>query len=247
MMNNTPQNVVGDWNIITETKNELTKNECESITKEKKWKRNCPKCNNILIYYSRQNLWRANKNKCLCKICGLSGNNFAKNYKHTDITKEKIKMAGLGRKHTKEVRLKISNSKKGKPSTLILTEIMREKMRLSRWKQIENMGGGPTYNPKACKYIDKLNKKFGWSLQHAMNGGEIKISGYSVDGYDKEKNIVFEYDEPNHNEPKRKNRDIIRQERIIRKLKPSLFVRYDEEYDRLYNDESSQDIEVLVD
>ena len=35
--------------------------------------------------------------------------------------------------------------------------------------------------------------------QYEFNGGEIVVSGYSLDGYDKEKNIVFEYDEPKHN------------------------------------------------
>ena len=29
-------------------------------------------------------------------------------------------------------------------------------------------------------------------------GGGIEICGYKVDGYDKEKNIVFEYDEKHH-------------------------------------------------
>ena len=61
------------------------------------------------------------------------------------------------------------------------------------------------------------------------------ISGYYVDGYDKEKNIIFEYDEPHHNSLNRKNKDIIRQKRIIDNIKPKMFIRYDQKNNRLYD------------
>ena len=67
---------------------------------------------------------------------------------------------------------------------------------------IESIGGmGPnskSFNPNACKYFDDLNKQTGWNLQHALNGGEIQVCGYCVDGYDKSKNIVVEYNEHHH-------------------------------------------------
>lgn len=50
----------------------------------------------------------------------------------------------------------------------------------------------------ACEYIDELNKKNNWNLQHALNGGEISVGPYYLDGYDKDLNIAFEYDEPAH-------------------------------------------------
>jgi len=37
-------------------------------------------------------------------------------------------------------------------------------------------------------------------LQHAENGGEFEVAGYYLDGYDKNLNIAFEYDEPGHYE-----------------------------------------------
>ena len=104
------------------------------------------------------------------------------------------------------------------------------------------IGGIPSFNLNACKFIDKLNDKFGWKLQHAKNGGEIEIAGYCVDGCDKEKNIIFEYDEPNHNRPKRKQKDIKRQEIIVKKFKPKMFIRYDEKNNRLYDSLTNLDL-----
>lgn len=54
------------------------------------------------------------------------------------------------------------------------------------------------YNKEACSFIDDLNEMFNWKLQHAENGGEVIIGGYYLDGYDKELNIAFEYDEKKH-------------------------------------------------
>ena len=74
-------------------------------------------------------------------------------------------------------------------------------------------------------------------MQHAENGGEHKVCGYFVDGYDKELNIVFEYDESRHYKDKINNilndRDIQRQQNIINELHCE-FWRYNEYLDLLY-------------
>lgn len=77
----------------------------------------------------------------------------------------------------------------------------------------------------------------GWNLQHALNGGEIEIDGYWLDGYDKEKNIVFEFDEPYHYIDWKNNilreKDIDRQNYIINKLHCE-FYRYNQRKDYFY-------------
>ena len=64
----------------------------------------------------------------------------------------------------------------------------------------ENGNGefGQHYSIKGCKYIDELNKKNNWNLQHALNGGEFEVDGFFLDGYDNNLNIAFEYDESKH-------------------------------------------------
>ena len=78
----------------------------------------------------------------------------------------------------------------------------------------------PAFNPNACHAIDKYGKMNGYNFQHAMNGGEHRITelGYWIDGYDKEKNVVIEYYENNHWHRKNKQKDLDRCKEIIHHL-----------------------------
>lgn len=136
---------------------------------------------------------------------------------------------------SEETRNKIGNGWRGKH----LPEEMKEKQRIGLYNHILKLHGKfrCSYNPNACKFIDELNKQNNWNLQHAENGGEYQVGGYFVDGYDKELNIVFEYDEPRHyknvNESILRDKDIQRQEYIIKKLNCE-FWRYNEKKKLLY-------------
>lgn len=120
-----------------------------------------------------------------------------------------------------------------------LPEEMKEKQRIGAISYIKETNGDckPRYSIKACTYIDQLNKTNNWNLQHAENGGEYNILGYFLDGYDKELNIVFEYDEPKHYIDVLNNilseRDIKRQNYIIEHLNCE-FWRYNEKLNLLY-------------
>lgn len=115
----------------------------------------------------------------------------------------------------------------------------KEKLRLKMIENIEACSGQmqPRYSKKGCEFINRLNETKGWNLQHAENGGEFSVSGYYIDGYDKERNIAFEYDEPKHYEDTTlnilKKKDIERQNLIIEKLGCKLY-RYNEAIDFLY-------------
>lgn len=117
------------------------------------------------------------------------------------------------------------------------TEEVKDKIRLYRSEKYKKNGGRMNFSEKACKYIEQLNIKYNWNLQHALNGGEILCLGYWLDGYDKNLNIVFEYDEPHHYKDLENNilnnKDIKRQNKIIENLHCK-FYRYNEYLDLFY-------------
>ena len=78
----------------------------------------------------------------------------------------------------------------------------------------------PRYNKNAIPILEQIAKDHGWNIQHAENGGEFYTGiGYFVDAYDKEKNVVLEYDEPSHYVDVKNNilreKDLKRQREII--------------------------------
>lgn len=106
-----------------------------------------------------------------------------------------------------------------------------------KYLSLINKNGGARYSKEACDFIDKLNIEMNWNLQHALNGGEITVGPYYLDGYDKEKNIVFEYDEIKHYLDPINNvlneKDLIRQNNIIKILNCE-FYRYNKYIGKLY-------------
>jgi len=110
----------------------------------------------------------------------------------------------------------------------------REKMRSSAIKRIKLYGNVASFNSIACKFIDEFGKKNGYNFQHGMNGGEVWIDGFSLDGYDKEKNIVFEYDEPQHEKSKNKLNDLNRVENLLKNKHIKSIIRYSEKFNKIY-------------
>ena len=123
-----------------------------------------------------------------------------------------------GRKHTEEEISKIRNT-------------------VVAYRLANGIWSSPRVSPKGCAYIDQLNESKGWHLQHGLNGGEISCDGYFMDGYDKELNIAFEYDEPYHYTDVETNtlkpKDIERMDHIHKAL-GCRFFRYNEKTDTLY-------------
>lgn len=218
------------------------------------FKRTCNSCNKITTYKNRKSFNQAKRNNRLCIDCiiklpcknttkqkignknrgennGMFGKTHSDYYKnilkqklthyplkHTKSGIEKMKLSLIGRKHSNETK---------------------KKMRFSKIKYIleKNDGICPRYSKKACKFIDEYGKQHGYNFQHALNGGEfyIKELGYWVDGYDKEKNVIFEYDEPHHyNEMTKllKEKDIIRMNEIQNHLSCK-FYRYNEKLNQI--------------
>jgi hypothetical protein len=138
--------------------------------------------------------------------------------------RKRMSLARMGAKHSPEtiekLRKKSMTEEQKEKLRKPKSEKAKQNMRIAARERIRKKLGSlavPNYNPKACKVIDEFGNKFGYTFQHAMNGGEFHIKELFiwVDGYDKEKNVVIEYDEPHHRWNRYIQKDINRQNEII--------------------------------
>lgn len=108
---------------------------------------------------------------------------------------------------------------------------------INRMKDRGILLGCINYNPKAVDFIEEMfnSLPYPWKFQHAKNGGEFLYRGYYADGYCKEYNVWFEYDEPSHfdKDGNLKQKDRERMEEIIKYLGCS-FWRWNEESQELH-------------
>ncbi len=81
--------ILGQKDIIKETKIESEKKECGDIGKEKKWKKNCPKCNKVMYYKTNPILKNSLKLNRICSVCSnLEKNIIGKKFGKILITKQ---------------------------------------------------------------------------------------------------------------------------------------------------------------
>lgn len=231
-------------NLIESDSEDITKNIVMKSNKEtlngttNRWIRNCPKCNKEISHKNKYRCKYADRDKVLCNSCCQLGILVGRKLSHNQVELLKKRTGKnnpmFGRKASDLTRQKMSLARKGKPGKP-LTEQAKQKIREYRATWIIKNKGGSQYNPKSCIYFDELNKRNDWNLQHALNGGEIMCLGYFLDAYDKEKNIVVEYDEPKHYDVygNLKQKDVLRQQRIITHL-GCRFFRYNERTKELY-------------
>ena len=101
------------------------------------------------------------------------------------------------------------------------SDITKQLMRIRACKYLQSIRATPCrYNKKSISVLESIAKEHSWNIQHAENGGEFYTGiGYFVDAYDKDKNVVLEYDEPVHYIDAENNvlreKDVKRQQRII--------------------------------
>ena len=203
-----------------------------------KLKRKCKKCSNIQRSKSLKGKPITEEHKNHISEAQRSDRAFWYGKTRSTDTKRKMSNARIGIKLSKETKQKLSEQKIGKNNHRYgkkATEEHREKMRIAALNRIKKQGIMVAFNPIACKFIEEFGKKNNYKFQHALNGGEVCLSGFPVDGFDKDKNIVFEYDESYHYYNKRKEKDKYKQQCIIKKINPKLFIRYDEKNNRLYD------------
>ena len=199
------------------------------------WKKSCPKCRGDMFYGNKKRLNRAMRQNKICRSCAVKIRqprvSVGEKYERECPTCKRVlkykSYTSFWNQYIKNSSC-VSCNRIGKKSTLgyKFSDTSKRKMREAALKRVDKIGGGPNANPNACTYMDNLKPEY--NFQHAMNGGEFRVCGYSVDGYDKEKNVVFEYDEPQHySNGNLKEHDVKRMEEIKGELRCK-FLRYDE-------------------
>jgi hypothetical protein len=217
-----------------------------------KLERNCPDCGKLMQYTKgkdlsiRRHRWlrdtRENRlcNKCVrsgsrngmagTSRCGKDNPNYNKRWSIEKRIEYSKRFSGknavwYGKHHTEE------------------TKELKRNIALDNLKKLGKIGVGKN----ACDYLDKLSSETGWDLQHAKNGGEFRLCGYLVDGYDSKRNIVVEYDEPFHYtvDGKLKQKDVDRMKKIMQHTNCK-FYRYNERTKEFYECKSNFNSTTIV-
>jgi hypothetical protein len=210
------------------------------------WVRNCPCCNRKIVYTQKGYYERALNKKTKCARCCKIGRVLSEEHKQkiatasakrivSDDTRKKIsennccfwkgkfgkthhsfgKTYGFGRKHSAETKKRMSLIQ----TALWKNPIIRKK-RLStiKWNNT-TMDNGQL---ELLKKWDSMG--FNFEPNYKLHTNDFL---YFIDGYDKEHNVVMEYDSKYHRRKDIREKDLIRQNNIIKILNPKKFWRYD--------------------
>ena len=201
-----------------------------------------PVCSKLLIYKNNKDTTKFNVSNSIfknesCLSCSKIGKPTWSSLHRKEFSKIQCgkNHPMYGKHHTEEFKLKQKNRMIGN----IFSSITKKKLSESSKRAWNN----PTIRKK---YIDALEKtkwikvktdkgqleliekwnKLGFNFEPNY---QVKTDQdlFYIDGYDKEKNVVLEYDEKYHLKPFQQKKDLIRQNKIIEILKPKKFWRYD--------------------
>jgi hypothetical protein len=227
-----PKLTSGQSGGINEIKSVFVKNECEDIGNKKVWKRNCPKCGEYIFYSNKYLLERGKKRKSLCKMCN---DNFRKENPqaqpfygkhHTNVNKQKMLE---GNKRFKRTEKYLENLSVGGKKAWKNPEIRKKYINAL----LQTKFLGRRCDKGQPELIEKWNRLgFNFKLNYPLHINQVL---FYIDGYDKEKNVILEYDSLYHNKPGRKEKDLVRQNKIIEILKPKKFWRYNSKTKQIKN------------
>ncbi len=126
-------------------------------------------------------------------------------------TKEKLSNSVKNRCDL-EYRKKLSNLLIGKNKGKIHSDESKLKMRISKLKRLQLLGIGTAEDKGSKEWFEKYNKENNTNYKPKRF---LEI-GYDADGYDEKLHSWIEYDTPYHKPLNRQQKDLIRQNNIIK-------------------------------
>ena len=196
----------------------------------KEYTRQCPLCNKILYYTRNFSRNSADKIDSVCPSCSNKGENnpmFGKKRmggmlgkRHSVNTRQKMSKLQTHQPLSKETKKKISDSVKVAMHRPDIRKRCLDSLFKTKWIKVRTDKG-------QLELIEKWNTLgFKFEPNHQI---KTDTDLFYIDGYDKEKNVVLEYDGKYHQKCEQKQKDLLRQQKIIDILKPKKFWRYDSE------------------
>jgi len=198
----------------------------------------CVKCGGKHTFSSYRK-YKISKTPYICKSCVLSLIHKGKHI--SEEHKEILRIKHLGTKASNETKKKLSDQRKGKLNSCYgrsgdknpmfgksgelsptygksynkgkkMSDEARKNMRIAKLKRFEKLGIQSGEDEGAKEWFLEYNKKNKTNFK-PKRFFEI---GYDADGYDEEKHIWIEYDTHYHNIRQQKEKDLIRQQNIIK-------------------------------
>ena len=201
--------------------------------------RNCPKCGRKIYHTTNGILKQSIKENRICKSCckkSTNNHNFGnhlsnetKNKLSKSCSVDRIKRYSIKEnrdKQSKAIIKRYTNIEERNKTSLLVKEAMHrpdirkrhlDALHHSKWIKVRTDRG-------QLELIEKWNK-LGFNFQPNYQL-KTDLDLFYVDGYDKEKNVVLEYDAKYHNKLLQRKKDLIRQNKIIELLKPKKFWRF---------------------
>lgn len=201
------------------------------------WHSKCSNCQKVVdVLYKSNATTNVRKNRkcasCSSKIkVNLFNFHFKPGHIHNNECKEKISKSVKKSMYRPDIRKKHIDA--------IDTIENREKLSVIRKLVWQNTESRKRYHESLIKtkflgrrcdigqpeLIEKWNKLgFNFEINYPLHSDQDL---FYLDGYDKERNVVFEYDGEYHNRRHQREKDLVRQQKIIEILNPKKFWRYD--------------------
>lgn len=176
-----------------------------------KYKRKCPKCGRELYHATELILQQSIKGNRACYKCVRTG------VKRSESVCLQLSLAHKSRYCNVEEKAKTSEQVKLAMHRPDVRKKHIEALHHSKWIKVRTDKG-------QLELIEKWNRLgFKFEPNYQIH---TDTDLFYVDGYDKEHNVVLEYDSKYHNKPYQQQKDLVRQQKIISILNPKKFWRY---------------------